>query len=341
MGHAVIIPMYYENKSTILLCSKLYELGADNIIVVNDSCSPNSSFFNELTSIGCHLVHLDCNRGKGACIKAGIKFAHNKLYNIDGYITCDADGQHKAEDVMRISRALELRPQNLVLGKRDFKKSKVPLNIRFGNYFSSAYFKVITGKGCRDTQTGLRGIPSSLYDIAVNTAGDRFDFEMNFLTKCADLNVPFYFVNITVDYSVPEKSNFRLVKDTYLIYRTPLKFATASVSCTAIDLVLFTVFTYLLPSSFAWNVALATLMARIISGAINFCINKKVIFSDSKRAKRQAVRFIILFFCIMCASTVFVSFLSFLPIPVTLIKAIIDLLLWTVNYNVQRRWVFK
>lgn len=148
---------------------------------------------------------------------------------------------------MKISRMLDLRNGSLILGKRDYKKSKMPINIRIGNRLSSAYFKVITGKSCRDTQTGLRGIPAFLYDTVMKTKGSRFDFEMNFLTKCADMRVPFYFVNIIADCSNCS-SNFRLIKDTYLIYRTPLRFATASIGCTIIDLVLFTIFAYILPS---------------------------------------------------------------------------------------------
>ena len=80
---------------------------------------------------------------------------------------------------------LDLRNGSLILGKRDYKKSKMPINIRIGNRLSSAYFKVITGKSCKDTQTGLRGIPAFLYDTVMKTKGSRFDFEMNFLTKCA------------------------------------------------------------------------------------------------------------------------------------------------------------
>ena len=126
-----------------------------------------------MTSIGCHLVHLKNNNGKGASLKAGIKYAHDNLYNITGYITCDADGQHTANDVMKISRMLDLRNGSLILGKRDYKKSKMPINIRIGNRLSSAYFKVITGKSCRDTQTGLRGIPAFLYDTVMKTKGSR------------------------------------------------------------------------------------------------------------------------------------------------------------------------
>ena len=341
MSHAVIITLYYENRKTIELCNKLHELGAENIVIVNDGCPYKNEFFNELISIGCHIINLKGQNGKGASLRAGIKFAHDNLYNITGYITADADGQHSAEDVMKISRALDLRPDCLILGRRNLRKSKAPFAVRFGHFISSIYFKVITGVRCKDTQTGLRGIPASLYDIAMETKGDRFDYEMNFLTICADRKISFYDVNTTAQYSKEQKSSYRIFRDSYLIYKTPLKFATSSVGCTMIDLLLFTIFAYILPSSMVWNVALATVMARIISGGINFLINRKMIFKNDGKARNQAMRFITLFFCIMCASTVIVSLLSFIPFPVTIIKAIVDLLLWTVNYTVQRQWVFK
>lgn len=341
MNYAVIVTLYRENRTAIKLCNELYELGADNIVVVNDGCKLSHGFLTELTSMGCHIVNLQPNIGKGASIREGIRYAHDKLYNIKGYVTIDSDGQHNAEDAMKIMRAMELRPECLILGKRDLKKSKAPFITKLGNKISSVYFKVITGVRCKDTQTGLRGIPSSLYELAMDTKGNRFDFEMNFLTRCADRKVPFYNLNIIANYDDNENSNFRLVRDTYLIYKTPLKFATASVGCTIIDLALFTVFTYLLPSTLMWNVALATLLSRIISGLINFLINRKMIFKNDANARRQLVRYIVLFCCIMCASTVIVSLLSHIPIPVTLTKAVIDMLLWTVNYTVQRKWVFK
>lgn len=341
MNYAVIIPMYSKSRKTITLCNDLYELGADNIIVVNDGCRMSDDYSNELTSIGCHIVNIKNNKGKGASLKAGFIYAYENLYNLKGFITVDADGQHKAEDVMKVARALDLRPDCLILGKRNFKKSKAPFNVRFGNRLSSVYFKVVTGTACGDCLTGLRGIPISLYEMAINTKGDRFDYEMNFLTKCADEKIQFYNVNITCEYSENSVSNYRLFKDTYLIYRTPLKFATASIGCTVIDLILFTFFTYLFPASLMWNVVFATLLARIVSGGLNFLINRKMIFKNNGQAKSQVWRFVILFLCIMIASTFLVSTLSFIPIPVTFMKAIIDLLLWMVNYSVQRKWVFK
>ncbi len=341
MSHAVIIPIYKKDRQTVELCSKLSSLGAEHIIVVNDGCKKEGGFFNALISIGCDIVDIGENKGKGASIKAGAEFAYKNIYNLTGFITADADGQHKAEDIMKISRALELRPDNLIIGRRDLKHSKLKPEQRIGNKISSIYFRTITGVKCRDAFTGLRGIPVTLYDTVVSTSGDRFDYEMNFLTKCADLKIPFYDVNIITDSTKQTEGNYRLLKDTYLIYRTPLKFATASMSCTIVDLVLFTVFAYLLPSSLQFNVALATLFARIVSGSINFLINRKMIFDSDGKTGNQAVKFIILFFCIMCASSVIVTALSFIPVPVTLIKAIVDMILWAVNYTIQRKWVFK
>lgn len=82
MSHAVIIPIYCENKNTIHLCNELQELGAEYIVVVNDGLNPHSEYFNELTSIGCHIVSLRNNNGKGASLKAGIRYAHDNLYNV-------------------------------------------------------------------------------------------------------------------------------------------------------------------------------------------------------------------------------------------------------------------
>ncbi len=345
MSHAVIITIYKEDKHTLDLCNRLKELGAENIVIVNDGCVQKSNFINELVSMGCHIVTLEKRKGKGVSLRAGFEFAEKNLFNITGFITADADGQHKAEDIMRVSRALELRPDSLIIGCRDGKKSNLNIIRRIGKSFSQVYFRVVTGTYCKDTLSGLRGIPAVLYNALIKTEGDNFDYEMNFLTKCADLKIPFFNVNIT---SVPpsnnEKSSYRLIRDTYLIYKTPLKFATASIGCTAVDLVLFTLFTILLPSKGLWeqfSVAIATLLARIVSGSMNFMINRKMIFDNDGKTGKQAVRFIILFVCIMCASSLIVTLLSFLPVPPTIIKAIVDLLLWAVNYTVQRKWVFK
>ncbi len=341
MDYAVIVPIYYETNNTLRLCRELFAQEADNIVVVNDGAKLSKSFLAELLSMGCNIIKFENNRGRGASLKAGIKFAHDKLYNIKGYITVDADGQHSAEDVMKIARAMDLRPNSIVLGKRDFPNANMTIRSKFGSRIASLYFKIITGVKCSDTLTEVKGIPNSLYEIAIGADGKRFDYDFNFLTECAGKGIEIYNLNINIHYSSKSKSNYRLIEDTYLIYATPLKFATASMGCALIDLILFTVLTYTLPTSLAFNVVFATLLARIVSGGINFFINRKVIFKNNGDVKRQLWRYIILFVGIMITSSAIVSLLSFIPIPVTIIKMLVDIMLWIVNYTMQRKWVFK
>ena len=60
----------------------------------------------------------------------------------------------------------------------------------------------------------------------------------------------------------------------------------------------------------------------------------------AKRMEDVGVKTIV-FTGIMCTSSAIVALLSFIPMPVTITKAIVDILLWTVNYTLQRKWVFN
>ena len=50
MSHAIIIPIYCENRNTINLCNELQNFGAEHIVVVNDGLNPKSEYFNEITT---------------------------------------------------------------------------------------------------------------------------------------------------------------------------------------------------------------------------------------------------------------------------------------------------
>ncbi|MCK7486997.1 MAG: hypothetical protein MZU97_16950 [Bacillus subtilis] len=59
---------------------------------------------------------------------------------ITGYVTCDADGQHRPVDIQRVANSLKANPQAVILGTRDFSQSNVPKTSRMGNRFSSDVF---------------------------------------------------------------------------------------------------------------------------------------------------------------------------------------------------------
>jgi len=86
-------------------------------------------------------------------------------------------------------------------------------------------------------------------------------------------------------------------------------------------------------------------VARIISSVFNFTMNRKHVFKSDKDVKAAAVRYYILWFCQMAVSYLLVFlFTKMLMLGTTAVgitKIIVDVILFVVSYNIQKRWVFK
>ena len=347
MQTTILIPAYRPDEHLIRLAEALTGQYGLRCVIVDDGSGPEfRELFDEAAMTGSTILAHSSNHGKGAAIKTGIAWIRREYPDTAYIITADADGQHLPEDIARLAKvAMEnetLSP--LILGVRCFLLPQVPLRSRLGNRFSSFYFRLSTGVRCPDTQTGLRAIPRRLFALALATPGERYEFEMQFLMAAAREGALTY-VPITTVYETGNKSShFNTVRDSVRIYKTPLKYVGSSLICAAADLLVFAVLTRILGSGagFVWA---ATVLARILSGCLNFMLNRSWSFSGNRasegNAARQAVRYGILFVAIMCASALCVSMLSALPIPLVLTKAVVDTALSVISYLAQLNWVFK
>jgi glycosyltransferase involved in cell wall biosynthesis len=340
---AILIPAYQPNQLLKQLVDELLALKLQLLIVIDDgsdsACEP---LFLELEQAGCHVLHHPTNQGKGATIKTGIAYAVATFPELSGVVTCDADGQHRPADILRVADALKAQPQALILGTRDFSQSDVPKTSRMGNRFSAMYFKLTTGITCHDTQTGLRGIPRDLNALALEITENRYDYEMTFLTRAAKSGVPLVTVDIaTVYLNKNAASHFRPFVDSIRIYREPLKFTLASILSAAVDLGIFSLLTRLLSGTLIQLVFLATIGARITSGLVNFILNRRFSFRVVTSVRRQFLRYLLLYGVQLSLSICFVYLLAFLPIHLTLIKLFVDFVLFLGSFFIQKNWVFK
>ena len=394
----VVIPAYRPDERLPRLVRDLSENGFDRIIVVDDGSGIEyETIFARAESYGCRVVTHDKNRGKGAALRTGIRAGMEiarrtglqlrsaakmrmpespaepaagtrgtaaEETGLSGVITADADGQHTPEDIAAVACAMRHFPEALILGSRNFDASGVPWKSRTGNRITAAFFKMSTGKAVRDTQTGLRGIPASLLPLALAETGDRYEYEMNFLTDAAKY-AEIREIPIRTIYENDNKgSHFRPFADSIRIYGRPLRFAAVSgISCAA-DLALFTAFRMLfaqLPlfsggsvsgswaetlffgsgiGSGALAVMAAVVCARLLSGVLNFALNRKWTFASHGKAKTEAGRYLLLFFGIMAASAVGTAACARV-LPATSAKVLTDAVLFVINYRVQQRWVFS
>jgi putative flippase GtrA len=340
---AVIIPALDPDERLFTLVGNLHTMGALQIIVINDgskkSCDKLFSMIEK--QFGAKVLNHPVNRGKGAALKLGMGYILATKADIIGCITADADGQHLPEDILRIAHQLAESNEALILGSRDFSKRNVPWKSRMGNRITSAVFRLQTGRNCTDTQTGLRGIPAALMRRFIDIPGERYEYEMNVLLFAADNNIPFVAVPIqTVYINKNRASHFHPVRDSARVYSGILKFGAASLICFLVDIGLFTLLADVAFRGSETAALYAAVAARICSGVLNFYLNKYAVFGQRGGVKHSAVRYLLLFLCIMCISAGTTQFFSVLPINLTVIKILVDTVLFFVSFTVQRKFVF-
>lgn len=346
MNSVIIIPTLNPNLKIIDLVKELKEKGFDKLIVVNDgSDEAHNNIFEQLKKLDCKVVVHSENKGKGQAIKTGITYAEECFKEFIGYITVDGDYQHLPKDVKQVALKMEEDDTKIVLGERELKGDNIPIKSRIGNGFSTIFFKLQTGAYIEDTQTGLRGIPYRYKNLALKVEGSRYEYEMNFLREAAQKKIQFELVRIDTVYEDNNKgSHFRPLKDAYLIYKEPIKFAIIALLSALIDITLFAIFNAILKSmitSFTLATAVANITSRILSGTFNFSMNKIFAFKSGGNTQKQILQYLALFFVQMGVSTLLVSIASKLTEYTVISKIFIDTIIFFVNYFVEKRYIFN
>ena len=349
----VLIPSLSPDERLPAYVQELLAADFQLILVVDDgSASQYQPIFEEIATWDrCHVLHHEVNRGKGAALRTGFAYIQEHTA-IEGIITADSDGQHTVPDTLNLAAEMS-ETEELLLGSRDFSRNsvQVPPKSRAGNRITSVVFRLLYGQWLPDTQTGLRAFRRSMINFMLGVKGDRFEYEMNQLIHCAVHHVPMRPLPIdTIYHDENAGTHFHPIRDSWRIYKLLLgnffKFMSASLLSTLVDLLLFTLLGLViifLPtvSGLDLNVLLCTAIARVCSAALNFKLNQSFVF-NLKKCPGAVGRYILLSIGVMIVSGVAVSLLTtLLPwFHSTLIKVVVDSLLFFVNYRVQRAWVF-
>lgn len=281
------------------------------------------------------------NQGKGQALKTAFQFI--KEQNSYGtVVTADADGQHKIWDIFRTANKASEKPNKLILGVRAFT-GKVPLRSRFGNSLTKAFFKLQTGVGVTDTQTGLRAFTTNLISFMLKIEGQRYEYEMNMLLEASKeyeiLEVPIETVYINDN----EGSHFRPIRDGLMIYKNIFKFALSSFSSFLVDYLVYAIAILFLPTVPAGlRIFLANSIARVTSSIFNYSTNKKLVFKNEDGLVKTGMGYFGLAVGLFVLDTLLIRlFYAVFGINLLLVKIIVGILLFAVSWTIQKKFIFK
>lgn len=344
----IVIPCFNPTDKLIKLIKEIQEKGFSNIILINDgSSSTLQNYFNEAKNNNCVVLNHSQNFGKGQSLKTGIKYIIDN-YNsekIQGILTVDSDYQYSCDDVLTIAETMIQNPNSFIMGLRNFSNTKLPLKTKIRHKLSQAFFKLSTGKKCSDTQCGLRGIPKQLFNLAIEESGKRYDYEMNFLMDAVLITETIYVPIESKIISKDKISYYHAFSDTIRVFARFLTFIGSSMFAYVLDFSLFSILGTIIFPKFISNedliIWISTAAGKAAAGVINFTINKKYSFKTKNKSISEFLKYVVVFFIKFGGSAELVTLLKFIPIPLPLLKCIIDTLIFFISYRLQKVWVFK
>ncbi|MCD6355781.1 MAG: glycosyltransferase family 2 protein [Anaerolineaceae bacterium] len=223
----IIIPSYQPDHRLINLVNELTTDPNRKIIVVNDGSTGNSKdiFVLLKDKAQVEVLHHAKNIGKGQALKTAIEYFLTKYsHDYSGVVTVDEDGQHSIADIDKISKSLQNHRNTLILGIRKFNSEGVPLRSLIGNKITIFVFKLVTGIGLTDTQTGLRGIPTDFLYQLRNASEKGYDFELEMLIRAIENKLIIKEIPIeTIYYESNKGSHFNSFWDSIKIYAVFLR----------------------------------------------------------------------------------------------------------------------
>lgn len=194
-----VIPTYQNAKTLLKVVADVHRV-VDTVFVVDDGSNDGTAALLDKATGNERpekvLTHPK-NCGKGAALKTGLTYARQQGFRYA--VTVDADGQHRANDIPALLKAVEEEPDALVIGSRGLQHENMPAKSTFANRFSNFWFALQTLQRLPDTQSGLRVYPlQRLHGLRWMSA--RYEAELTLLVFSAWAGVKLLPVPVSVYY---------------------------------------------------------------------------------------------------------------------------------------------
>ena len=348
MNICALVPSYNPDERLVSTAKGLRDAGFRHVIVVDDGSRPECRpYFDSLLAMGCTVIRLPKNRGKGEALRVGFLTFLTRGWADAGIVTVDGDGQHSAEDALRCAGELLRHPHTLILGGRDLSGSGVPAKSKRGSRIMTFLLNRLCGIPIRDTQTGLRAIPASCLAAFSGLAGSRYEYETNMLLYCRRHHIPMTELPISTIYIDNNAgSHYRPAADSLRIGVILCRWLLLSAAGPLAGLAAFA-YCILLGGVLAlpeWAVIwLGTAMSGLIAGMAGFSTHRTDPSQPGIDARREAASYGIISALQSAASGLLLSFCAaLLPwVPFLAAKVAAEILLGPFFSRIQNQVTFR
>lgn len=216
MHTTVVIPARNE-AATICSVAARALAHCPHVIVVDDGSTDATRA--ALAGLPVTVLHHAQPAGKGASLLDGIQKAIRA--GALRIVTLDGDGQHAPEDMPRLLAAADSHPHAIVIGARLHNRQVVPWLRNFANHFADFWISWACGARIRDSQSGFRVYPATLFEnLTIDTRAERgFVFESEILIRAAARGIGVRSVAVDALYATAARPSYYRHRDTWRITR--------------------------------------------------------------------------------------------------------------------------
>ena len=137
-------------------------------------------------------------------------------------------------------------------------------------------------------------------------------------------------------------SHFNPFRDSIKIYLCILKFSASSLLSFIIDYVLALLLKAL---TAAWPAAVSlnfsVILARVVSGTVNFTVNRHVVFKGNETLGKAIAKYVALAVVILALNLALMHLLTGWGWPFALAKIVVEVLLFCLSFVVQGKFVYR
>lgn len=168
-----------------------------SVVVVDDGSRDQTGA--RAREAGAAIVRHAVNRGQGAALQSGLRYALRHGAGI--LVTFDADGQHSADDIPRLVGPIAAQDADIVLGSRFLEHAAdVPAARRLLLRLAVAFTGVVSGVRLTDAHNGLRALSRRAAE-QVELQLDRMAHASEIIDQLVRTGLPLVEVSVTVRYT--------------------------------------------------------------------------------------------------------------------------------------------